>query len=131
MLGLDVKSGKVSVGGDGNAKITFTSSPDIGRYVAHALTHFPLEKLQDKVFRLEGERLSFNEVFKAYEVKHNKKLDVTYISIDELKKRIATNTHDFSAILHLVWAEGTGIVGEPLDNDKWLEWKPSKVIEYL
>jgi hypothetical protein len=130
-LDLDVKSGKVSVGGDGNAKITFTSRPDVGRYVAHAFTRFPLEQLQNKSFRIQGDGVSFNEVFKAFETKHNKKIDVTYIPIDELKKRIAENAWDISAVIHLEWAEDKGLVGEPLDNDKWPEWKPSKVIEYL
>jgi hypothetical protein len=130
-MGLDVKSGKVSVGVDGNAKISFTSRPDIARYVAHAFTRFPLEQLQNKSLRIQGDGVSFNEVFEAYEIKHNKKVHVTYIPIDELKKRIAKNPNDISAILHLEMAEGRGFVGEPLDNDKWPEWKPSKVIEYL
>jgi hypothetical protein len=131
ILGLDVKSGKVSVGGDGNAKMTLTARPDIGRFVAHALTHFPWEQLQNKAFRIEGERLSFNEIFKAYETKYNKKVDVTYIPVDELKKRIAANAQDMSAVLHVEWAEGKGVFSRSLDNDKWPEWKPTKVVEYL
>jgi hypothetical protein len=130
-LNLDIKSNKVSVGGDGNAKITFTSRPDIGRYVAHAFTRFPFEQLQNKIFRVQGDGVSFNEIFKAFETKRNKKIDVTYIPINELKERIAENGRDISTVIHLEWAEGRGLVGEPLDNDKWLEWKPSKVIEYL
>jgi hypothetical protein len=131
VVGLDVKSGKVSVGGDGNTKITLTSRPDIARYVAHAFTCFSLEQLRNKSFRIQGDGVSFNEIFKAYENKHNKRVDVTYIPIDELMKRKAENAGDRSAMLHLEWAEGRGIVGEPLDNDKWPEWRPSKVIEYL
>ncbi|KAI0041327.1 NAD(P)-binding protein, partial [Auriscalpium vulgare] len=56
-LELDIKSGKVSVGGDGNALNTFTSLPDIARFLGYILTSLPAEKLTNlPVLRLEGER---------------------------------------------------------------------------
>lgn len=53
--GLDVKSGSVTVGGDGNAKASFTSRPDIARYVAYVLTKLPASESNNKTFRIEGE----------------------------------------------------------------------------
>lgn len=52
---LDVTSGKVSVGGDGNMKVTFTSKLDAGRYVSYVLTHLPPEQLKDRSFAIAGD----------------------------------------------------------------------------
>ncbi len=54
-LDLDVTSGKVSVGGDGNGQISFTSRSDIARYVSYVLTHLPPEQLKDRTFTIAGE----------------------------------------------------------------------------
>ena len=35
------RCGKVSVGGDGNERIIFTSRPDVARYVFYVLTRLP------------------------------------------------------------------------------------------
>lgn len=55
-LGLDIKNGKASVGGDGNTPISWTTSPDIARFVAYVLTSLPASKLEWQTFRIEGER---------------------------------------------------------------------------
>ena len=54
-LGLDVISGKVSVGGDGSKPVQFTSRPDIARYVSYVLTHLPAEQLKNRSFSLTGD----------------------------------------------------------------------------
>ncbi|KAI0047507.1 NAD-P-binding protein [Auriscalpium vulgare] len=113
---LDIKSGKVGVGGDGNAPITFTSIPDIARFLGYILTSLPAEKLTNlPIVRLEGDRKSFNQIFQEYEAKTGKKLQVTYHSDADLEARLKTNPHDFGAFLHKSWANGEGVVGTP-DN---------------
>ena len=54
-LGLDVTSGKVSVGGDGSKPVPFTSRPDIARYVSYVLTHLPAEQLKNRSFSIAGD----------------------------------------------------------------------------
>ena len=54
-LDLDVVSGKVSVGGDGNRQISFTSRSDIARYVSYVLTHLPPEQLKNRTFIIAGD----------------------------------------------------------------------------
>ena len=54
-MGLDVASGKVTVGGDGSKPIQFTSRPDIARYVSYVLTHLPAEQLKNRSFSLTGD----------------------------------------------------------------------------
>jgi uncharacterized protein YbjT (DUF2867 family) len=53
---LDVKSGKVAVGGDGNAPVSWTARKDIARFLAHVLVHSPASRLQNQTLRLEGDR---------------------------------------------------------------------------
>ena len=53
---MDLKTGNVAVGLDGNALNSFTAQSDIGRYVAYVLTNLPLSKIEWRIFRIEGER---------------------------------------------------------------------------
>jgi hypothetical protein len=52
---LDVLSGKVSVAGDGNKQISFTSRPDAARYISYVLTHLPSEQLKNRRFSIAGD----------------------------------------------------------------------------
>jgi hypothetical protein len=45
----------VSVAGDGNKQITFTSRPDIARYVSYVLTHLPPDQLKNRAFTIAGD----------------------------------------------------------------------------
>ncbi|KAI9443635.1 hypothetical protein H4582DRAFT_1926444 [Lactarius indigo] len=54
-LGLDVASGRVSVGGDGSNPIPFTSRPDIARYLSYVLTHLPADELKNRSFTITGD----------------------------------------------------------------------------
>jgi hypothetical protein len=54
-VGLDVTSGKVAVGGDGNKQITFTSRPDVARYISYVLTRLPAEQLKNRRFTISGD----------------------------------------------------------------------------
>ncbi|KAI0067603.1 NAD-P-binding protein [Artomyces pyxidatus] len=128
-LHLDVKGGKAEVGGDGNGPISFTSRPDVARFVVYVLTQLPLSMVEYKLFSIEGERKSFNEVFKAYEAKTGKKVDVTYKSITELHAAVAANPADLVSRLHIKWAlEG---FNETSDNHLYPDWHPKPVVDYL
>lgn len=76
---------------------------------------------------------TFNEVFKAYEQKHGTKLEVKYVSIEELHENRKKNAQDVASLLHIAWASGMGVVGDPssVDNGKYAEWNPKPVIDYL
>ncbi|TFK76170.1 NAD(P)-binding protein [Pluteus cervinus] len=53
---------KVSIVGKGDTPISFTSRADIAGFLAHVLTTYPPEKLDDKVFRIEGDRATLLEL---------------------------------------------------------------------
>ncbi|VDC00255.1 unnamed protein product [Peniophora sp. CBMAI 1063] len=130
---LKLKSGSVTVGGDGNAKMSFTSRADVARYVVHVFATLPPEETIGKSFSIEAERLSFNEIFEAYEKKHNTKLEVKYTPIEELQANLAKNPRDIVSWFHLNWASGGAVLGDQssLDNAKFPEWNPTPVIDYL
>jgi len=128
-LNLDVTSGKVIIAEDGNKPISFTSRPDIARYVTYVLTHLPPEQLKNRAFTIAGDSKSFNEIFKAYGEKTGKKLQVTYVPVSEFDARIAANPLDLPAVLHKFWA--TAGAFERTDNDVYPGWNPSPVIDNL
>lgn len=45
----------MSVGGDGNKAISFTSRPDIARYLSYVLTRLPAEQLKNSTFTIAGD----------------------------------------------------------------------------
>ncbi|KAJ7027887.1 hypothetical protein C8F04DRAFT_1120976 [Mycena alexandri] len=51
---------KIQVVGEGEAPVSFTAVPDIAGFVAHILTTLPPSELENRIFRLEGERISLN-----------------------------------------------------------------------
>jgi len=126
---LDVPSGKVSVGGDGNKPITFTSRVDVARYMTYVLTHLPAEQLKNRSFAIAGDNKSFNEIFKAYEERTGKKLQVTHIPVSELDARLAANPKDFPAYLHKFWA--TAGPFQQTENHLYPDWNPSPVIDHV
>jgi len=129
-LGFDVTSGKVSVGGDGSNPVAFTSRPDIARYLSFVLTHLPADQLKNRSFAIKGDIKSFNEIFKGYEAKTGKKVEVAYIPVSELDARLASNPQDIASYLHKLWATWDGS-REKTDNYLYPDWNPSPVIENL
>ncbi|KAI0294862.1 NAD-P-binding protein [Multifurca ochricompacta] len=124
---LDVTTGKVSVGGDGNKQISFTSRTDIARYLSYVLTQLPADQLKNRSFAIAGDNKSFKEIFKAYEAKTGKKLEVTYIPVSEFDARIAANPNDFPALLHKFFA--TAGPFSKTDNHLYPNWNPSSVLD--
>jgi len=132
-LGLDLKSGNVTAGLDGNALNSFTAQPDIGRFVAYVLINLPRPKLEWRMFRIEAERKSFNQIFKENEERIGQKLTVTYRPESELKEAIAKDAADVAAVLQLDWGLGGGLVGslDELSVSEYPDWNPKTVADVL
>ncbi|KAF8490922.1 NAD-P-binding protein [Russula emetica] len=126
---LDVPSGKVSVSGDGNKQISFTSRVDVARYMCYVLTHLSPEQLKNRSFAIAGDNKSFNEIFKAYEERTGKKLQVTHIPVSELDARLAANQKDFLAYVLKFWA--TAGPFQRTENHLYPDWNPSPVIDHV
>jgi len=128
-LDLDVLSGKVTIAGDGNKQISFTSRADVARYMSHVLTHLPAEQLKNRSFAIAGDNKSFNEIFKAYEAKTGEKVQVTHVPISQYAARIAANADDIPALLHKYFA--TGGPFPKTDNHLYPAWNPSPVLDHV
>ena len=55
-MGRNFANGKVTIGGEGKAIISFTTRTDIAHFVGHVLTVLPAERLANSIFRIEGDR---------------------------------------------------------------------------
>ncbi|KAH9007294.1 NAD-P-binding protein [Lactarius hatsudake] len=128
-LDLDVKSGKVTIGGNGNKQISFTSRADIARYVSYALTRLPAEQLNNRSFMIAGDNKSFNDIFKGFEVKTGKKVEVTYVPISEFDTRLTANPNDLPALLHKFFATAGPFL--MTDNHLYPDWNPSLVLDHV
>jgi hypothetical protein len=64
-------------------------------------------------------------------MKTGKDLQVTYTPLSVLEEKYIKDPDDFMNYLRLMWEQGFGTVGEVLDNDKWPEWNPKKVLDIL
>ncbi|KAI0269429.1 NAD-P-binding protein [Gloeopeniophorella convolvens] len=124
---LDVVGGKVTVGGDGNARVPFTSRPDTARYISYVLTHLPAEQLKNRSFTLVGETTTFNEIFTEYQERTGKKLEITYVPVAELGERVIANPGDFVAVLHKRFATYKPVAES--DNHLYPGWNPSRVVD--
>ncbi|KAL1762059.1 hypothetical protein FB107DRAFT_268352 [Schizophyllum commune] len=46
----------------GEREFSVTTNPDIGAFVAHLVTHYPLSALANKAFRIEGDRITLKSL---------------------------------------------------------------------
>ena len=76
---------------------------------------------------------SFNQIFKRYEERTGKRLNVTYRSEAELEAAIAKNPSDHQSHLHLEWGRGGGLVGslDQLSVSEYPDWNPKTVADVL
>lgn len=129
LFGLEVKSGKVEVGGTGDELCSFISRRDIARYLVHVLLNVPEAKLHNGVFKVEGERTSLNRVLEAYQARTGKKVEITRVSLEESKVNAAKG--DWKGILQVIQAEH-GVPGpEEEMNVDWPEFDPQTAIDAL
>ncbi len=72
---------------------------------------------------------SFNEIFKAYEEKTGKKVEVTYIPVSELDAKLVANPADMVAYLQRLWA--TAGQFQRTDNPLYPDWNPSTILDNM
>ncbi|EJU01287.1 NADP-binding protein [Dacryopinax primogenitus] len=132
----DLPNGKAVVRGSGNAPISWTSSPDIARYIVYILTHLSPAEQKNTRFAMEGDRKTINQVLEEYQTRTGKKLDITYESKEFLEKQVEEHPDDFEngviRRLFLEWENGQGQTGTPEEVNKyWPEFRPAKVVDVI
>ncbi|KAG9096511.1 hypothetical protein FRC06_008589 [Ceratobasidium sp. 370] len=131
VMGWNFEAKKVDIWGTGDEKITWTTMPDIARYIAHILSRVPIQGLQDQVLRIQGDLKSSNEVAQLWEEKHKTKLQIIYRPVQELHDRLAADPGDVLGTVLRESALGRSRVPEPLSNDLFPGWDPKPVSSVL
>ncbi|KAF8997887.1 NAD-P-binding protein [Cyathus striatus] len=130
---VNVKERKAEIPGTGDDKVTFTTLADIGKFVSAAVT---LEKWPEEM-GMSGETLTYNEIVRKAEEVLGEKISVTYINVDNLKKRKleAIEKNDwwgkFLMELYLAFIEGHGEIKDPYLNKVLTTVQPTKVKDFL
>ena len=96
---LNIASGKVQILGKGDQKATFTHPDDIAGFIAYVVTHLSPSQLENKYFRIQGERASLLDIAGYY------KLPVEHVTAFE------GPDGGFKTFLHELINSGKGSVG--------------------
>lgn len=144
--GWDLASAKVTVNGNGNSRISFTTREDTARFLVYVLTRLATSELSGKTIRIEGDNVvsgfllrtrplitrtfqTFNEAIAAYESQTGKKVEVTHVPREVLAEKAAAG--DLLSTFYYDVDMNGGEVGKPLDNELFLDWNPKKVLEII
>ncbi|KAM0756654.1 NAD(P)-binding protein [Meredithblackwellia eburnea MCA 4105] len=134
-FGFDFKTGKAKWVGTGATPVGFTFRDDVASFLAHTLTTLPASSLLDRIFRIEGDRQSFNDVVDIWEELHpGSKIEITRDSLEEAEKVAETDKGipGLLAYLFVSWEKGQSPYNSgPLDNHLFPEWKTTTVKDVL
>ncbi|CCO35326.1 Isoflavone reductase homolog [Rhizoctonia solani AG-1 IB] len=129
-FGYNFAEKKVTIWGDGNANITWTTVHSVGDWLANVLKTVPISRLENRYLLIQGNVATANEVVKLWEQKHNDKLEVDYRPAKELDDRVNANAEDLFAVLLQDWTSGRGEIGGR-DNEIYPGWKPDTIESVL
>ncbi|CAE6425385.1 unnamed protein product [Rhizoctonia solani] len=130
LLGFSFAEKKVTIWGEGNTKITWTTAHSVADWLVNVLKSVPVSQLQDKELQIQGSAHTLNQVVKLWEQKHNDKLRVEYRPLKEVEDRIAADPNDFAAILLQGFDAGYAHFDRN-DNALYPGWKPDTVESVL
>ncbi|KAL5492389.1 hypothetical protein ACEPAI_3836 [Sanghuangporus weigelae] len=132
-FGFDFVNGKIRVSGTGDAPLSWTTRLDIGRFVAHVLTALPKERLEWKTFKIEADRISWNQIAETWKARSGKEVTITHRPHSDLEETVRKNPNDDLQVVLYVWDKGQDAVGKPEDlaNSEFPGWNPKKVIDVI
>ena len=79
--------------GEGKTPLTFTSRPDIARFVSYILTHLSPTSLHNVALRIEGDKLSFVQVAREMEKVFGKPFEVIVRPAAEVEEDVKSGGH--------------------------------------
>nr|GAT61312.1 predicted protein [Mycena chlorophos] len=114
-------SNKISVIGDGENEISYTSIADTTGFLVHVLTTLPPSLLENKIFRLQGDRIKANDLGALF--------NTTVEHVDEIPGPMGAETKAFMLVANqgpgstgwdgLTGKEGTGENAAGSANGLW------------
>ncbi|KZO94723.1 NAD(P)-binding protein [Calocera viscosa TUFC12733] len=130
---LNLATRKATIYGTGATPNSWTTIPDVARYAVYVLTHLPPSRLQNRVFNIEGDRKTFNEIVQLYVAKHPGEFQVSYKPVEALEEMVTKSEgKDFFHALMIEYSTGR-VAHDPakLDNKEFPNWNPKKVVDIL
>ncbi|KAI8899088.1 hypothetical protein BC833DRAFT_564373 [Globomyces pollinis-pini] len=129
-IGVDLKEGKATFYGNGDAPVSWTHRRDAVKFFVAALKN-PSQS-RNRTYRVEGSRASVKELADLFDARSEQKLKRSLISYDEIReKNLKMNDEvDFA----VMGGSGTAVVnpnGEQLDNALFAEIVPTTVSEWI
>ncbi|KAJ1301054.1 hypothetical protein OPQ81_003472 [Rhizoctonia solani] len=125
-FGYDFAERKVTLWGDGNSKVSWTTARSVGDWIANVLKTIPIGLLQDKHFCIQGKISTANEIIDLWQKKYGAKLQVDYRPMKELDDRIEADKDGFLApILKELYSGGVEVGGK--DNSLYPDWEPESL----
>jgi hypothetical protein len=95
------------------------------------ITTLPPSQLENKVFKIEGDRKSFRDLIALWESKHGRRADVTERSPEEVQRFLDEHPDPMFRFLKHAWTNPGGILVDGEDNRVWPEWKPLKWVDVM
>ena len=115
-LGFDIPGKTIDIVGSGSTNVTFTTRPDIARFVAYTLTHLPENRLKNATFRIEGEKKTLRGLKPIFEQVFGGQFTIKAREAADVEKLIKEKgTGAFMDFLQLITEQGRLDVGAP-DN---------------
>lgn len=105
---VNVKAGTAELPGNGNAKVVFTTTKDVARFVAATVD---LQSRWPEELGMRGDLKSFKEVVRIVEEVQERKFLVREDSVEEMREK-----GDFYNQVRLKLAEGWGVVGREMNE---------------
>ncbi|KZT59986.1 NAD(P)-binding protein [Calocera cornea HHB12733] len=126
---------RATIYGDGNIQNSWTTQVDTVAFVLHVLRHLPAEELKNRIFNIQGDLKSFNEIVQLYETKYpGSPFDVIYRPLFELEGEVEHREGVERLLSSIMLAVVTGKAKhnqETLDNKAFPEWNPRAVVDVL
>ncbi|KZV97880.1 NAD(P)-binding protein [Exidia glandulosa HHB12029] len=143
ILGLPNETNTAIVVGDGEMPVSTTARPDVAKFMAHVLTTLPKDQLLNRVFRIEGDRRTVNEVVSVLSKLTGIDIQKRHLDVESTKATALLPQNDpaqYVQWLAAEFAQGTGTVSFdavtgrrdlPTDNALWPQWNPVRLEEGL
>lgn len=128
-LGIDIVGKTLTIVGNGNTGVSFTTRADVANYVAYTLTNLPEDRLKNATFRIEGEKKTLRELKPIFEQVFGGEFTIKTRDVADVEKlvREGGETAFMDSLLLITEKEGLG----PHDNAVVPGFTPLNVADTL
>ncbi|KAJ6489662.1 NAD-P-binding protein [Mycena vitilis] len=120
-----------------DTSLSFTTQADVARFVAHVLVYLPRSQLENRIFRIEGDRETLNSLISKFLEKTGRPkltdMNVAVHSRQELDEQLEKEPGNIG--LRLLRAADDGMfcvdAERRLDNGLFPEWKPETALDVM